>query len=311
MHEKFEIRLSQVDGEPVSLKTLSPEALESFLAVTSALKSLACNLCDNNKLRFTIFEGSAGCAVDAPPEEMKKVYSNVNDAMNGRCEDKYIAADLRKIQEQISRNSYAYSFKYIANKNSQIELHHKLSNSKRINVKRKTKQYTYKLKIIKGFLNQIGGKDPNYHFDYGHGEKLTINCSIEEATKVKQYLYKDVSSLIVCKEWASEGKKDEYYHKCIINESDVSKIRGFLINYYKGTSIIDRLNTLHDFIDDTLKTENFIYILSCLVKGFNYKKLHLSELKTILIRTKAYKDNSEIKESRLLLLETYNELRNK
>lgn len=308
---RLEIALTEANGESVSLKSMTPDALESFMSVMSSLKSLAIAIISKEDLNFSISEGSAQCVVEAPSDSMNLIYDELDIAMKGESEDKDITTSLRSIQDQIKRENYRYRFLYKRSQNPTIDLYSRLINSKRISIKRKRNQFEYKLLIKSGFLNQIGGKTPNYHFDYGGGEKITISCTVPEAQSINQYLYTNVQALLLCKQWYDENKRDEYTHKAIIKDELVKKIKTYLNSYNKERELVRKLSLTHDFIDNMFNEKLGHQFLSYLLIAFNDKNFHLSELKTLLVISKPFREMEEIKKVRNALNETYKEKKNK
>lgn len=314
MPNKIEIILKTANNQPVSLKSMTPEALDSFLAVVSSLKSIATSIGSNTV--FTISEGSASCAVYAPDNEVEvdNMYNGIELAIKGKSRDKNFTTNTKTIQDQLKRTGYDYRFIYTNDKyetHKVIQIHERLREAKKITLKRTKSEFEYKLRVVSGFLNQIGGNTPNYHFDYGHGNKITISCTKEEAIDIKKYLYQDIFVILFCKEWTSD-KKSEYYHKQILDKEKVSVFKEFFQAYYIKEDIVDRLEYLHEFIYENIKNNiNGIDILSILLNVFNTDNLHLSELKTLLVISKPFKNNSIIERERMLLVETYENIRNK
>lgn len=307
----LEIALEEVNGDAVSLKSMSPDALESFMSVMSSLKAIAIYIADENELSFSITEGSAQCLLNAPDHLMDSIYDELDTAIKGESGDKEVTTYLRSIQDQITREKFSYRFLYKKHDKPTVDLYFALNKCKRISVKRRRNQYDYKLKIISGFLNQIGGSTPNYHFDYGGGKKITIGCSIGQAKNIKQFLYQDVHSLLLCKEWYDDEKRDEYMHKIILDEELVNDLKKYVISYNKEDDLIKKLTTTYDFIDKMFAEKKGHRALYSLLLAFNDKHFHLSELKTILLISKSFTEFSDIREVRDILKITYNDKKEK
>ncbi len=254
---ELKIALKQSNNQPVSLKALSPQALESFLIVVSSFKAIALNLVPDEELSFVISEGSAACAIVAPDAYKESIYEELNTAIIGECEDKDITRNLRTIQDQIKRSNLDYVFQYrAADSKNKVFLHERLERATRISSKRRRQPFTVRIKTISGFLNLIGGKNPNYHFDYGGGQSLTIDCTMEEAKEVNKYLYKNITTLVQCKEWEREEKKDEYYHVALLDEDINIKLRKYFKAYYKESNLIEKLSMTYDFVDGVFRNSN-------------------------------------------------------
>jgi len=309
---RIEIRLFEEDNSLVSLKSMTPEALESFLHVMHSLKEMAKTLVESEELTFAIEEGSAQGAVISTPSNLSIIYKGIDSAIKGQNSDKEFTSRLRSIQNQFKKEKFKYSFHYLKN-NDKIGIHERIINSSRISVQRRPNvPYSYKLKILSGFFNQIGGKDPNYHFDYGDGERLTINCSMEEAKIINSHLYSTVNSLLLTKIYDDPNKKDEYEHKAILSQEIFQPLKSFILKYNREENLVNKLTVLHEFADDIIpgKNKSYLEIFNLLLSAFTNENFHLSELKTLLVITKPFKENEQIKPNRVKLLETYNKMKN-
>ena len=307
MSNKLEIILSQANNEPVKLASMSSDALDSFMKVVAALKAITESTIPREELSFSIQESSALCSVEAPAKFMNPVYEEMDLAIKGKSEDKEVTKQLRIIQEQLKKESFLYQFKY-KQKQKTTNIDKALRNSKKITIKKRTKTpYQFKLKVINGYLNQIGGQNPNYHFDYGQKNSITIDCSKSDVITVIENIYQDVYSLTLSKEWAIRDKKDEFYHKAILDKNLVPIFKEFIKAYYKQDDLIEKLTVLHDFVDSQFKKskEDGFKFLEKLLSAFNDKNYHLSEIKTLLVISKPFKEKEEFKKLREDLLDTY------
>lgn len=282
---------------------MTPEALESFMSVISSLKSIALSF-ENQDLTFSIYEGSAGCAVDGTKEDIESIYCGIDTAIKGKSTDRKLTSNLKLIQQQFLRDGFKYNFVYERQGDVNIDLAYKLVNSK-IFKKRVKKGYGFRIRVLQGFLNQIGGKDPNYHFDYGHGVKKTISCEMKHVPEIIKYLYHDINVLVISKEIGNQ-EVGEYHHLAILDVELLPIVKHFFQDYYNEANFVNRLEKIHDFINSQIEKSALGYsILKTLLICFNDKNLHLSEIKTLLIISKFYLNNEEIIEARNALYETY------
>jgi len=304
--DRIEIRLFEEDSELVTLRSLTSEALESFLLTMNSLRVLSKSLISSNNLTFTIEEGSARGAVLAPESQMRVIYNEIDLAIKGESLDKDVTGNLRIIQNQLKNQKFGYTFNYTAS-GVNTSIHERIINSKRISITRKKRsKYKYELKVQSGYFNQLGGKDPNYHFDFGSGDKLTIECSIEQAKLINSHIYSNVSSLLLCKKSINGDKKDELFHMAILKNEIILPIKNFLHRYNNESGLVERLTIMHDFVDSVLEEKQYhLEILKALLIAFNDTNFHLSEFKTLLVISKPFKDNQYLKKERASLFETY------
>lgn len=101
------------------------------------------------------------------------------------------------------------------------------------------------------------------------------------------------------------------YHKIIIKNSEFVGVESYIDKYNNELDLIKKLSITYDFIDKMFdeNTEKGLSILKILLSSFNDINLHLSEIKTLLVISKPYKDNPKLKVIRENLLETYTKLK--
>ena len=280
------------------------------MTVVSAMRSIVISI-NTEGLVFSLKKGSAQCDIVAPSETIDLIYEEIDLALKGESTDKEVTSNLRRIQDQFKRQDYDYKFLLKEPRGTFIVVHKRIIESNRISIKRSKKPYSYRVKVLSGFLNQIGGKIPNYHFDYGHGQKKIISCTQDQALSINQYLYHTIDVLAVCKEWTDPDRQTEYTHKLILEAEDARLLQLFLINYNRQDDLVDRLTVLHDFMDEQLtKSKDPQKVLKLLLQGFNDRNLHLSEIKTLLVISKPFAQNQSIRDARAEMLETYTLIKN-
>ena len=296
--DKIEIKLTYVDDEYVDLSNMSVKALESFLSVTNALKNISESVSD--QLTFTIKKGSAYASVNGYKGDIGNIYSKIDEALKGESTDEIVTSNLRNIQKEIQNSVFTYQFVY----GNEI-LDTRIRSAKKIAKKRTKQLFENKIEIISGYFNQIGGNDPNYHFDYGSGNRLTIDCTINETEELKEYLYKTISSVVVKKSFEDENLKPIFEHKAIIEDSLVYPFKEFLRRYYTTQDLIKRLEIIYEFIDISETKEKYIELL---LKAFKSNVFNVSEIKTILVISKSFQENENIRKNRNELLIVYESL---
>ena len=298
--DKIEIILKEVNGEYVDLEHMSLDALNSFMTVVESLKNISESV--SNDFTYSIKKGSLCTAVYGQSVEMSRMYNSMNEAIEGNSTDDIVTSNMRNIQKEIKNSVFGYQFLYRG-----YEIHEKISRAKKITKKSVPKKFEINLDVVSGLINAIGGNDPNYHFDYG-GHKLTIECSINQTEILKQYLYKNINSLVVKKIYDDKELKPNHKHVSLIDDDLVNDFRIFFREYYSINDFIDRLGKIYDFVNKFEKKDRIILTL---IQAFKSEVFEVSEIKTILLISKPFKDNDLIRDSRIQLLELYETIKNK
>ncbi len=308
MSSKFEIALEEAGGELVSLEKMSAEALSSFLAVVGSFKALIEDQFDQSKLVYGIVEGSASFEVKSINNSIDSIYVNLNKTIRDGSENKLITSKLKTIQGYLKDENLIFRFNYYKNGEKPVDLKEKVVSS-RIKHKRSKREFYYQLEIKSGLVNQVGGNNPNYHLDHGNSDKYTIFCTKEEAQNVNKHLYKNIKVLVLAKVYNKIDKFDVYSHKEIIDNYIFNHLSEFLRNYNRISDLISKLDYFYDFVFELSKNnEILIGFLKYTLIGFNSNEFHPSELKTVLVLSKSFKDIPFIENERRSLLDTYNKL---
>jgi len=302
--DNIEIKLTQVDNQDVDLDNMSKDTLISFLSVVEALKNISDSLL-SDEATFTIKKGSALFAVNSTPSNIAHFYNHMDDAIEGNSTDATMTANLRKIQKEIQNPFFAYQFLY-----KNIDIAPKIKEAKKITKKRVSKSLDYKLKILTGLFNQIGGNDPNYHFDQGKGQKrITIECTMEDVVELKDKLYQTISTVVISKLDNNSEDKTAYQHCTILEDNQITRLRKFFNIYNSKNDLIDRLDCVYNFIDVSEDRESDILLL---LKIFKNKIFNVNEIKTVLIISKDISNaHNNIKIHRDKLLSLFNSLMTK
>ena len=301
--DKIEIILTHVNDEYVNLDNMSKDALISFLSVVNSLKNISENLL-SDEATFSIKKGSALFAVNSSPDNIGHFYNMMDEAISGNSTDGTMTENMRKIQKELQNPLFTYNFFY-----KDINIAPRIKEAKKITKKRIYKRLSYKLEILTGFFNQIGGNDPNYHFDQGDGKRITIDCTIEDADELKYSLYNSISTLVISTTDRNLEDKTTYEHCTILKQDQISHFKKFINLYNTTNDIVDRLDHIYDFVDNSTNNEEDILLL---LKIFNNKIFDINEIKTVLIVSKNIKgENDCIKKRRDKLLSLFDYLLNK
>lgn len=278
--DKIEITLSNVDAQEVCLDHMSAKALESFLVVSEALKDIASQVSPD--VAFSIEKGSARFGMMSSTSVMDAIYRNMELAIEGESEDEVVTSSMRKIQQELQQEAYMYQFSY-----GKRNIGQRLSEAKRISKKKVKKYYQNELEIIEGYFNSIGGNDPNYHFDYGIGKKVTVVCTIEDAGILKKYLYSTITCLVNKKVAVEDDEHKMYKHCSKLERGQVAHLDQFMKCLNNTEDLMDRLDLIYDFIDES---ENKKKDLTILLKHYNLFFNDINEFKTLLIISDGFRD---------------------
>jgi len=293
--DKIEIKLDYAEDSYVNLENLSIKALESFLNVTNSLKNIAEAVSTN--ITFTIKKGSAYTAVNGSISDIKCMYEKIVEAIDGESEDEIITSNLRIIQKEIQNVIFNYQFSY-----SNINIDNKLRALKKIVKKRSKNHYKNELTILSGYFNSIGGNDPNYHFDYGTGQRTIIECTIPEAIELKNYLYQTISCLVQKRYVQDDFDNVTYFHCSVLKNEQVKIFQDFVTNLNQTNNLLERLDFIYELIDNSISK---IEDLAILLKSYKYFFNEVNEYKTLLILSKSVKENPLIKNLREDLLKDF------
>lgn len=176
--DKIEIRLAYVNEEEVHLKSMSKDALNSFLSVAESLKNISEHLLSDD-VTFSITKGSSCFAVHSSPSNINELGRLMNEAIQGNSSNQVVTDNMRRIQSEIQKPNFSYNY-YSQGR----DIADQIKVAKKITKKRVTRFFDYKVEVLTGLLNEIGGNEPNYHLDRGKGDKVTIACTIEEARSI-------------------------------------------------------------------------------------------------------------------------------
>lgn len=289
--EKLEIILKAANGSDVHLQDMSVEALESFLSVTHSLKNIVSSI--SPEITFAIKEGSACTAVNASPRTLSNIYGEIGKAIDGESDDDIITANMREIQTQIQTETYNYQF-FLSKHN----IAKKIKEAKKIVKKRKSYTYRSEVRVLTGKCNNVGGNVPNYHFE--HGDK--VECSITDAMDMTKYLYKTINCLVL-KKFEVNGLNDPTYsHLEVLNANQFGHFIEFTKNLSKENDLLKRLSLIYWFANNS---NSLIDDMRILLKLNTIIFEDPNELKTLLILTKGFKEDSRIGDLRKIVLEIF------
>lgn len=302
--DKIEIVLTHINEANVDLDNMSKDALISFMSVIESFRNISEDIL-SSEVSFSIKKGSACFGVYSSPNNIKQMVGLMNEAIGGNSFNQIMTDNMRRIQKEIQDPNLSYKLLY-----KDQNLAPRIKTAKKITKKRISKVFDYKLEILTGFFNQLGGTEPNYHFDRGKNEdKITIECTIEDAKELKNCLFEDISTVVIRKKERNE-EKPVYIHCAILQSKNQTRsLHKFLKEYNAKENIIDRLDCIYEYIDNSnAKIEDILLLL----KIFRNRIFDINEIKTVLVISKNIKtENNCIEFHRNKLLSLFNNLLDK
>lgn len=288
---KFEVKiLKEVDGSDVSLENLSIEASRALVDILEAMTNIAASQNENDTLSVSIRPGSACVAIEGDYQYVEKISNTLEVVADNQSEDPIIVDYFRNIQSTIKRNGLEYGASFISD-DDEVDVINIFKESKKFTKKRKKtiRKHNFHVEFFEGRLIEIGGKNPNIHIEEGN-IKYTIDCTELEARRIRDLLYADV----LISAWAkpnANGKIKYTFCDHYVNRELYIDFKDFIKQNIKeiGTAPLKGIHyKLADFLkdDDLGKAKKFI-------KFFNSELTDISRLRTILLNTKAFKNEEQ------------------
>jgi len=291
--ERFEFKiLNDKDGSETNLDNLSLRESKAFLVLLESMISIAENTGISDDFEIKIEKGSACVAIessDLSPLVME--YSNIlkNESNNAEAVQAF-----RNVQNLFWNNGLTYSSKIKTMSNVSSNIFNEISKARTFRTKSIKRSREYQITFLEGNLQEIGGKNPNFHI-VKNGKTIKIECLEQEAQRIKDELYKTIRLSVIETKLANNRS----LYKFIDFYRDVNDYK-FYQNLIERTYEFDHLDFLREInklVKDTLRSEDYTKTRQIL-KLFNNHFTDDSILKTILIITKHFSERSEIKHIR-------------
>lgn len=306
----LKLSLEQANGSKVSLDNLSGEALTSFLQAVSHLKNIIKSQSDERKITYKIVEGSASVEALSAVGEIDVFYGKFRETLDKGNPNSEVIKEYKLLKECLSNDDLDFDFHYTLNGNKKEDLKERVISS-RFKSKRDRSPWKHELAVKMGQLYLVGGTSPNYHLELGRNEKFTIHCSKEDAIEVNKDLYRNIKVLVEAKTKKSKAVDEKLTHKIILDSENAGIFKKFLTEYNKTNDLIEKLGLMHDFVFDNSNDKiKLLHLMKYLIIGFSSENFHQSELKTVLVISKAFKDDPFLSKERTKLFEIYNHKRN-
>lgn len=294
--ESIEIILKKdSEGNDIQLNKMSLSASKSLREILDALINIV-EFEKDLSLKIGLEKGSAAQKLISEEDgHLDIVYNKILDASNAEStrENLYVN-QLNVIYRNFKKfNDYGIYYNHDSKKDDLKPLFKRKFKNVR---SRANIDNNFSIKFFKGILELNGGKKPNFHIS-ANGLPYTIQCSKSEARKVNPFLYQEIN----ISAWVKEKKNNIEYNFCDIYAGDSLEYFEDLKLFFKelkkkkGTEpfhfISEKLESYYNKKDYT-GAKKFIRIF---INSFSLP----TYLRTILVVSKAFKEEENLKESLL------------
>lgn len=294
--ESIEIILKKdSEGNEIHLDRMSLSASKSLREILDALITIV-EFEKDLDLKIGLEKGSAAQKLISEEKgHLDVVYNKILEAADGEPTRENLYVNQLNVIYRNFKKFGEYGIFY--NHNSEKQDIKPLFNKKFKNTRsRANLDNNFNVKFIKGVLDLNGGKKPNFHIN-DSGFSYTIQCSRSEARKVNAFLYQEIN----ISAWVKEKKTNLEYNFCDIYAGDSEQYFDDFKSYFKELKNKKGTEPFH-FISEKLESyynkrdyagaKKFIRIFINSLSLPTY-------LRTILIVSKAFKEDENIKESLL------------
>ncbi|WP_461632051.1 hypothetical protein [Labilibaculum euxinus] len=293
--ESIEIILkNDAVGNPIELDNMSLSTTKSVREILDALINIAEYEKDLN-LKIGLKKGSAAHRLIGNSPDLEVVYNKfVEVAENKPSRDNHYVNQLNIIYKNFQTIS---NYDIFYEKKSHKENIKPLFLKKFKNIRNKEDiENKFRIEFLRGTLKLNGGENPNFHIT-SNKISYTIQCSKTEAQKINPFLYNEV----YISAWVKETKDKNIYYLCdiysgaSIEQYDDFKFFFATLKNKTGTEPFHFIsNKLEEFYNnkELIKANNFIKI-------FLTKNSLVTYLRTILVISKAFKEDEVLKSTLL------------
>jgi hypothetical protein len=279
------------NGQRVHLNSMTLKESKALVVLLDALTTIVEQSTNGDQVKLQVIDGSVELVADAAEKVIKQIEADFQEVSCNRSANKELVESWRKVQDLVKANGLYYKAVFDHGGRS-VSILDTLINSKRFKAKSNRRKAEYELLFIDGRLNENGGNIPNLHIIDNSGKKYTIDCTEPQARKVNSLLYQpikltvwskvtSISNYVFCDFYLEKYVFDDFSDFIKSNQDDFDSFLNKLHYKIKGYLDDKDFKTLRQFL------RLFIHISS-----------DASTLKTILIITKSFRDNEELKSIR-------------
>lgn len=298
--DKIEFRIkTDSKGTDIHLDNMSVEAAKALLVLTGALTRIAELTGKSGDTKISITEGSACIALEAPPEEITEIETEIPVVASNKSTKKDWVEPLRDIQELICKNGLTFTANIIRDENETPVINY-FKQKKIFKVARKKRHKPeFGIRFFEGKLLENGGQNPNIHIEIG-AETFTVSCTEEQALKVNAFLFKTVR--VSAWEKKRKGQRSSYTFCDAYGTPEVFNDFKPFIEKNLTQEGTEPLNEIHYKLRDLLEAKKFA-VAKKFIRLFCYEKVDMGRLRAILIITKAFKEEPTLKDMLLNVAE--------
>lgn len=294
---KIEFKITtEANGKAVELDNLSVHAAKSLQIIIENLSKIAEleNAQNNSDLRIKITKGSAAVAIEGPVSKIEKIQTNFKlVGQNDRNRNNTYVETVNSLAQLVLSNGLKYdAHSYISGSEiSLIDFFGHKYKPKRTSTK---SELYFNLEFFTGKLIENGGKTPNIHIEIA-GNKHKISCTEDEAIKVNKFLYKEVK----ISAWGKLNSENKMTYKfCdLYNELSYDYYTEFknFIGINKNLAGTAPLKEIHNKLKEYYSRKEFNQSRKFL-RLFCNEVVDVNRLRTILLISKSFKDNDDLKD---------------
>lgn len=291
--EKLEFKITKDGkGNDIHLTSLSVEATDSLIQLLQSMKEIVANTPGAENLQIQVVKGSATVMTTPSPEIMNCFIADFQNVLDKKESNASIVSPWRQLQRLMQSNNLEFEANFYSGA-VKTSVEKKIRRATEFRARPVKKVADYVIEFVKGKLIELGGKNPNIHV-LRDGVKTAISCTESDAIKVNRFIYQDIE--IAVRKKTVEGIHEYSFCDFYPNSLYFEEFRS-LVQCSIDKKIEDFLMDLHFKMKEFLDDKNFGAILK-LFRLFNHTSTDVNILKTMLVITKSFSENEQLKEPR-------------
>lgn len=288
--DKLEFKIiKEADGSDIDLSKLSLKATESLIILLESMKTIISNTPGGEDVKIQVIKGSARVITEAPEEIISSVLDGYERVITKSETNADIVAPWRQLQNLFQANGLVYDA-FFTTKTHTRSLEKEIKKSKEFRAKPIKRYSTFHLEFIKGKLIEVGGKKPNIHLS----DRSPIRCTENDAIAVNKFLYQNIELLI--RRQAREDEEELTFCGFFPVEGHQLYFLD-LVEQYHNLPLDNFLEYIHYKLKDLLDKKDFGMVKK-IFRIFDHLSVDVNIFKTILIITKSFAKNPELKDIR-------------